>query len=247
MNRLIPTLLCTTLVGTLSVPSAMAGWTLDPEHSQVAFVSIKSHDIGEAHHFEEISGQVDDEGQAQITIPLASVETLIPIRNERMREMLFKTAQYDTATLSAKIDPNLLAEMQPGEIVSVVAESTLSLHGQSQPLTLEMQAAQIDADTLMVASTKPVILDAANFGLGKGVEKLREIAGLERISKAVPVTFVLTFDTDQPATGATAAGDTAAPRATPETMAQYQAYRATIEAMTDEQKEAIAALFGEAR
>lgn len=247
MKHLIPALLTTTLAGALSVPNALAGWTLDPEQSQVAFVSIKSHDIGEAHHFTKLAGQVDDTGEAQVEIPLASVETLIPIRNERMREMLFKTAEYETATLSAKIDPSLLSAMQPGDIQPVVAESTLSLHGASQPLTLSMLAAKVDADTLMVASSKPVILDAANFGLGEGVEKLREIAGLERISKAVPVTFVLTFHADQPAADDTAAIAPSAPEDSPETLAQYQEYRAIIEAMTDTQKEAVAALFGGAR
>jgi hypothetical protein len=33
-------------------------------------------------------------------------------------------------------------------------------------------------------------------GLVAGIESLREIAGLPSISKAVPVSFVLTFDED---------------------------------------------------
>jgi hypothetical protein len=36
-------------------------------------------------------------------------------------------------------------------------------------------------------------VDAAKFGLSDGVEKLREIAGLDSISHAVPVSFVMTF------------------------------------------------------
>jgi len=46
---------------------------------------------------------------------------------------------------------------------------------------------------VMVASTKPLIVDAAKFGMTEGVEKLREIAGLQSISNAVPVSFVMTF------------------------------------------------------
>jgi hypothetical protein len=41
-----------------------------------------------------------------------------------------------------------------------------------------------------------VIVNAANLGLADGLEKLREIAGLPSISKAVPVSFVLVFEKD---------------------------------------------------
>lgn len=245
MHRLIPCLATVAFAGVLSAPAAVAGWSLDPERSQVAFVSIKAGDIGEAHNFQEIAGRIDDAGQAEVEVMLDSVETLIPIRNERMREMLFKTARYDKATLTAKIDPAQIDAMQPGDVAAVVAESTLSLHGESQPLTLEMQVAKLDANTLMAASTKPVILDANNFGLGDGVDKLREIAGLESISDAVPVTFVMTFENAQPAAGEGAASTGAG--AQPETLAAYEQYRAIIEAMSPAQKEAIAALFGSQR
>jgi len=247
MNRLIPGLVTAALAGVLSAPAAVAGWSLDPERSQVSFVSIKAGDIGEAHQFQEVSGQIDDAGQAEVDVMLDSVETLIPIRNERMREMLFKTSQYQKATLTAKVDPAQIDAMQPGELATVVAESALTLHGESQPLTLEMQVAKLDVDTLMAASTKPVILDANNFGLGDGVDKLREIAGLESISDAVPVTFVMTFKNAQPAAAAGDASTGSGGSVAPEALARYEQYRVIIEAMSPEQKEAIAALFGPRR
>ena len=111
-----------------------------------------------------------------------------------MREILFKTAQYSDATLNAKIDPAAIEALQPGELVDMVAESTLNLHGETQSLVLKMKATKLDADTIMVVSLEPVVIDAAQFGLDEGVEKLREIAGLKSISNAVPFTFVMTFD-----------------------------------------------------
>ncbi|MEA3639030.1 MAG: YceI family protein [Lamprobacter sp.] len=244
MHRLITALLATSLVSVGMATAVAAEWTLNPERSHLAFVSIKADHIGEVHHFTELSGTIDDQGQVIIDTKLDSVETLIPIRNERMREMLFKTAQYSAARLSAKIDPATINAMQPGEQLDVVAESSLSLHGKTQPLVLKMQAAKLDAGTLMVASTEPVVLDAANFGMGEGVEKLREIAGLDRISNAVPVTFVMTFDT--PAAGGSDS-TTASTPPSPEMLAKYEAYREIVEAMSDEQKEAVAALFTPAR
>jgi len=175
------------------VAPAAADWSLDAERSHLAFVSIKSKDIGEVHSFTEMAGSISEDGRVEVSLMLDSVETLIPIRNERMREFLFKTARYEEATLTAKVDPGVVAGMQPGDISTIAAEGVLSLHGAEQPMILSLQAAKVAEDTVMVASTKPLIVDAAKFGMTEGVEKLREIAGLQSISNAVPVSFVMTF------------------------------------------------------
>lgn len=186
------------LVLALVTAPALADWSLDPSRSHLAFVSIKAKDIGEVHSFQEMAGTIGEDGQVTVSLMLDSVETLIPIRNERMRELLFETTNYKDATLSAKVDPAIIAGMQPGDIADVTAEGVLSLHGEQQPMILSMQAAKLDGATVMVASTKPLIVDAAKFGMSDGVEKLREIAGLASISNAVPVSFVMTF-VDAPA------------------------------------------------
>jgi len=191
--RPLKPLLGSTLVLALFTAPALAEWSLDPSRSHLAFVSIKAKDIGEVHSFQEMTGTIGEDGQVTVSLMLDSVETLIPIRNERMREFLFETTNYKDATLSAKVDSAIIAGMKPGEIVDVSAEGILSLHGEQQPMILSMQAAKLDNGTVMVASTKPLIVDAAKFGMSDGVEKLREIAGLASISNAVPVSFVMTF------------------------------------------------------
>ncbi|TCT23722.1 YceI family protein [Thiobaca trueperi] len=190
MRKLILPLI---LSGMLAATPALADWSLDPARSHLAFVSIKANDVAEINTFGDIQGVMDDEGQVKIALMLDSVETLIPIRNERMREMLFETTNYKEAVLTAKVDPAVIAKLAVGDIAQINAEGTLSLHGQTQPMTLSLQAARVAAGTVMVASIKPLIVDAAKFGLTEGVEKLREIAGLASISKAVPVNFVITF------------------------------------------------------
>jgi polyisoprenoid-binding protein YceI len=191
--RPLKPLLGSTLVLALVTAPALAEWSLDPSRSHLAFVSIKAKDIGEVHSFQDMTGTIGEDGQVTVSLMLDSVETLIPIRNERMREFLFETTNYKDATLSAKVDSAIIAGMKPGEIVDVSAEGILSLHGEQQPMILSMQAAKLDNGTVMVASTKPLIVDAAKFGMSDGVEKLREIAGLASISNAVPVSFVMTF------------------------------------------------------
>ncbi len=181
------------LSGLLTAAPTWADWSLDPARSHLSFVSIKANDVAEVNTFGKIQGAIDTDGQATVTLMLDSVETLIPVRDERMRQFLFDTSNYQDAVLKAKIDPKLIADMSIGEIRQINAEGTLALHGQKQPMTLSIQAAKVNAQTVMVASIKPLIVDAAKFGLGDGVEKLRELAGLASISKAVPVTFVMTF------------------------------------------------------
>ncbi|MGD8207260.1 MAG: YceI family protein [Thiohalocapsa sp.] len=190
------TLLTTALALTLTATSVDAGWSLDPERSHLAFVSIKAKDVGEVHSFREMTGTIDDAGQVAVSMMLDSVETLVPIRNERMRELLFQTTDYEEATLTAKIDPETILGMKTGDVAALTAEGVLSLHGATQPTTIDVLAAKLADDTVMVAATKPLIIDAEKFGLSDGVEKLREIAGLESISHAVPVSFVMTFVAD---------------------------------------------------
>jgi len=67
---------------------AYADWTLDNASSQLSFVTVKAQDVAEVHTFSELSGTVWKDGIASVTVQLASVDTLIPIRDERMREVL---------------------------------------------------------------------------------------------------------------------------------------------------------------
>ncbi len=172
----------------------LAAWTLDNDSSQVSFVSVKAGDAGEVHRFTEISGELSSGGKASVTIQLASVDTLIPLRDERMRELLFQTGIFPTASLSTDIDMDALNAIEPGDSMDMAANLTLDLHGQQLSLAAEMIVARLGDHRLMVSSRKPVIVNAASVDLVKGIEALREIANLPSISKAVPVSFVLTFD-----------------------------------------------------
>ena len=181
------------LSASLIAAPALADWTLDIKRSHLNFITVKAKDKTEIHTFIKFSGTIADDGTAEVKLELDSVETLIPVRNERMREFLFETTEYKDAALTAKIDPAAITGMAVGDIAEITAEGQLALHGATQPMTMLMQVAKVADNTVMVASAKPLIVDANKFGLDSGVEKLREMAGLDSISHAVPVTFVLTF------------------------------------------------------
>lgn len=170
-----------------------AAWTLDGPESMISFVSVKAGDVAEAHWFTDVSGSIDDDGSAIIVIQLASVDTMIPVRDERMREMLFKTDVFPTATLSTKIDMHAMGEIEQGRTRNMATELMLDLNGQTVPLTAEVAVSHAGDSTYIVSSRKPIILNAASVDLVDGIEALREVAGLTTISKAVPVSFVLSF------------------------------------------------------
>ena len=185
-------LIFTTLLILQALP-AQADWRLDNSGSQLSFVSTKAADVAEVHTFRELSGSVGTDGHARVVIQLASVDTLIPIRDERMREVLFQTELFPTATVDARLDIARLQRMAVSTSEVLTTEILLSMGETQLPLTAEILVTRIAPERVLVATLKPIVVNAGAVALADGVEALREIAGLPSISKAVPVTFVLQF------------------------------------------------------
>lgn len=177
----------------LAAGAARAQWELDNDKSTVNFVSIKNDKVAEIHSFTSLVGYIGADGKVQLGIDLDSVETLIPIRNERMRELLFDTAKFPAANISAQVDPVILAATADGGVVTADLPITLSLHGIEQTLTAPVVVVREGDNRLRVLTSRPVLVNAVDFGLDSGITALREIAGLKAISVAVPVTLQLVF------------------------------------------------------
>jgi len=174
-------------------PLTEGSWTLDQASSNLSFVSVKAGDIGEAHGFGGLSGTVAPDGAAILTIDLASVDTGIDIRDERMREFLFETTTYPRATVTAAIDPASFATLGVGESRATTISATLDLHGAKGEIDADVTVLRAGPDTVVVSSNRPIIVDAGAAGLADGLAKLQELAGLASISAVVPVTFSLTY------------------------------------------------------
>lgn len=171
-----------------------ADWALDSDASRIAFASIKAGEIIETHFFPGLSGEVSESGDAVISIPLDQVETKIDLRNERMRDMFFETAQFPTATLSAKVDPQSYADLPVGSRTQAEIEGTLSLHGVDAVVYADTFITRIAETRIEVASAEPVVIYVADHGLEAGLEALRDVAALPSITGASPVTFTLVFE-----------------------------------------------------
>ena len=173
----------------LSLP-AQADWQLTGD-SSLHFLSTKNTDITEVHEFSDISGHITDSGDARFTIDLSSVETGIPIRNERMQTLLFETMKFGEATVSANIPSPLIESVKSGGMIETELEMTLSLHGLSRPVNATLLISSTAEGQILVSTTAPVLVSAADFGLDTGIEALRQVAGLTSISGTVPVVFNL--------------------------------------------------------
>jgi len=156
------------------------------------FVTIKASHLAEVHQFKNLTGKVDGQGQAELTIDLASVDTKIEIRDQRMRDMLFEIAKFPTATFTTSIDPTVLV-MKMGESKDIDLAGKLSIHGQSVAVQSAARVERLSDNLLQVNSLAPVIVNAKDVGLIAGIEKLREVAGLPSISYSVVVNYNLTF------------------------------------------------------
>ena len=168
-------------------PLAQADWQVGPG-SQVQFVSIKNNTIGEASHFETIAGTVSDAGEVEVRVALDSVETNIGIRNERMKKMLFEVGLYPEAVITAQLDADAVAAMSDGGVTSVALN--IDLHGQTVTKDALLSVAVTD-QSVRVTTNQPILLTASEFGLEGGVAALQKVAGLNAISRVIPVTVAL--------------------------------------------------------
>jgi polyisoprenoid-binding protein YceI len=193
--KLVRTSLALALI--LACSSTWAEWKLVPDKSHLSFVSTKNEHVAESHTFKSLQGAVDDVGIGKVTVDLASVDTGIEARDEQMREKLFQTKEYSTAVYTVSLDSTMVASISalpPGEQQTFVLDGELSLHGAKHRLRADVIVTKSGVNRVQIASARPVIVQAENFDLIQGINKLAEVAGLSSISYAVPVSFVLTFD-----------------------------------------------------
>ena len=151
--------------------------------SVVQFISIKNNAVGELSQFESVVGSVTDEGQVDIRVALNTVETNVGIRNERMMELLFEVGLFPEATITAQLAPSAVSATQSHTVETTFV---IDLHGQIVKRTATLQVSPNDQG-LSVVSVEPILLTASEFGLEPGVAALQRVAGLDAISRVIPV------------------------------------------------------------
>lgn len=176
-----------------TAPLTESAWTLDPAASRLSYVSIKAGEVAEPNRFETLSGTVGADGAARITIALASVSTGVDIRNERMREIFFETADNPEAVVTAQLDPKAFAGLTIGQSVLRPLKTSVTIKGASAEVETEVLVTRVAEDRVLVVTAAPVIVSTDMFGLTDELGELRALAQLPSITPAVPVTFTLSF------------------------------------------------------
>ncbi len=179
---------------TVFIAPAHADWMLG-DSSRIGFVSIKNNSIGENNVFKRVSGSISERGRVSVSVDLSSVETGIGIRNERLQKMLFEVANFPTATIEAVLSDSQVAALKAGGDQTESLSVNISLHGKTVSKTAHVSVSASGGD-VRVTTTQPIVITAQEFGLEAGVAALQQIAGLNAISRSIPVTVDLSLSAD---------------------------------------------------
>jgi hypothetical protein len=192
-TKLIRAVLALVSITMLFVSQAFAEWTLDAANSNISYGTIKNSMIGESNTFKTISGTIDDNGHINIEIALASVDTQLELRDQRMRDIVFKVAENVSAKLTG--DMNLQAHQDQEIGTSRVIEATIGLElvGEKLEHDVMLVITRLAENKVMVTPHGVMFIDADEYELLDAIEELRNLAGLDSIASVVPMSFYLTF------------------------------------------------------
>ena len=171
-----------------------APWTLSAAESGMTYITVKNNDIGEINTFREISGSVSSNGEAVFEVHLDSVDTNNETRDPRMREHMFRTAEFPTATVKAQVDMAQFENLPVGDSATVLLDTRIELAGMASEESYYVLVTRLGENKVSVTNKAPFVLDAEMLGMSEGLETLRNLAGLDSISPVVPVTVSLVFE-----------------------------------------------------
>ena len=161
-------------------------WSLNQEFSSISIVTTKNNKVSEVSYFNSFNGKIDEQLNLSITINLNSLETNIPIRNERIQKHLFQTEMYPTADIHTQLKAE---DLTPG--VHDISFD-VDLHGVSGIVQAEFMVFEQHGNKVITLH-KPLIVNANTFGLESGITTLKNIAKLQTIDFTVPVNLILSF------------------------------------------------------
>ncbi len=156
-------------------------WRVIPSESTIYLVTTKKLHVAEVMRLTDLSGYYDGQ-HFRLEIRLDSIDSGIPLRDERMQKHLFETDQHPQAVLKAELPA---ATLQTGKHKVVF---TLMMHGKEQEYPAEIWVSELARDKRLVSLVRPVLVRAEDFDLDKGIEVLASLAKLVNISHTVPVT-----------------------------------------------------------
>lgn len=177
----------------LSSQVAMAAnWQLDNEKSSLYFVSVKNDVVAETHRFNQLTGSWDGK-TVSIAVPVMSMQTNIPIRNERIWQYVLHAEQFANIQVSVPLSTDSIAALTVNSSMLIDLPLTVTIAKEQATVNSKVRITKLSDNTLQATSETPLMLNTNSFKLTAGVAKLQELAGLKRIDPLVPVSFNVRF------------------------------------------------------
>lgn len=194
MSKKVYLLLQIIFLSTLCVQAVAVSYELNSARSSLNFVSTKQSHVAEVFKAEQLSGSISDTGSATLLIDLEGIESGIDLRNDRLRSLLFETHIFDRASVSISVDVKSINTLAIGQSMTYEAIASVDLHGMVVDAATQLSVSKLQGSDLLVRSTVPILINAADFNLVSGIDALREIGNLQSISYTVPVSFTLLYN-----------------------------------------------------
>ncbi len=179
-----------------------ARWLLDATNSTFNFVTVKKSAAGvetpESMTFSQLQGTVAANGQATLTIPLASISTGNVIRDPRMQNLLFESAYLPNLHFTTQLDLTAVDAMTAGSIAVQSVTGNLVLHGVVKSVAFDVTVVKHANNSVSFSPRRPIVINSVDFDLNAGVEALRAVAGLSTVGEKVPVYFKMFLNRDNP-------------------------------------------------
>jgi polyisoprenoid-binding protein YceI len=174
-------------------------WAIDSNQSTLNFVTTKAGQqgvagISETQSFKRYSGGIDQSGKISLLIDLASIDTGVEIRDERMRTMLWNVKATPQATFTAQLPTEAFKSVANTGVRNIELNGQLQMGGQTKPVVATVRVSKLANDQLLVVTRSPILINANDFGLRPGVEALREVMGLNFLAGSAPVSFTLVLN-----------------------------------------------------
>ncbi|MCX4029749.1 YceI family protein [Endozoicomonas sp. SM1973] len=194
-------ILMTTLVASTALP-VQAAWQVQSEHSKVNFVTEKiftnGKSVKETQLISGVSGQVNDQKQAEIKIDLATIDTKIPIRNDRIKQWVLDTTNYRYATVKADLSGIDEQKLTVGAVKQMEVDGKLTIRETTLPIKLFVKVIKSSATDYLVESYQDTSINISQYGGEAGVQQMTKVMGLKSITSVVPVKWALTLKQTNP-------------------------------------------------
>lgn len=184
------------LTASLTCAASHAAWRVDSGQSTFSFTTAKAARPGaaaleEVQTFRQVDGAVGDDGKLVFDVDLASVETNIGLRNERLKDMLFKVADHPKAVFTGTVDMRRMQALRAGSSADIDVSGALAISGETRPLTASLRVVKLADGALIVGTRVPIVVNLKDYGLQDEVEALRTLMNLDVLASPAPVSFMV--------------------------------------------------------